>query len=739
LHIPSTHFAGIRRRPSELGLPALLVAVLAILLLAPLAGAVGSIRPLLLEGLALALFAVALARTQPGSLLQRVGQVLRAGPNLPLLLLVVYALVSSRLAPYKGFANSEWLRLAGGVTLYFVAAYATQTRDRFRSVVDGVIAVVLLGTLMEFARYAHSDNPMSAVFGNRQLLASFLLLAMPLLLTVSLVARNTRRKMVAQVAFIVVAAGLMMAQTRSAWAGALVSLAVLGTVYALRTGGLKQLARGKHRAALILVPVLGAVGLFVAVSLTSPALSARLSSLGTLASDTTLAWRLHQWSGTWEMIARHPWFGWGLGSYAVAINQFVPDSTPLDMLLRSGANLTQNAHNLYLQMLAELGILGTALYLWVLGAFFFTGFRALRRQESPSRFAVLAACLAAVAGQMVDALANPAYQFGEVSLFFWLILGIGMAAAGIAPQPAAAAAADTVATSRRRGFAPRLAWQGAMLSVACMVVGSGLALGQNFLPAEPIYLQLSRFDLTARSGTTGLQPGYRTPTVMSGECIEVQVAIQFVGSEVYDAERSPFLTYTIGGTAPAGCVVQQPAPNQNVFCVPVTAGAECNGKTADITATYVFRGQVLTRTASFNILGATCGLAATVDRPVLPATGNLETVVVTFPNPPANPAAAPMLRRVEIYPDVTLNRPGDVVPGANNTFQLRATAGRTYVLVFKTCDEFNRTCYLRLTVLVSSRTTFEPAPEPKPVDVPKPGEVPPVTTPTEPTVPTGTL
>jgi len=714
LHIPRL------RRTSELALPALLVAVLTILMLAPHVGAVTHLRPLLLEGLALGLFAVALARTQPGSLLQRAGVVLRSGPNLPLLLLVGYALVSSRLAPYKGLANSEWLRLAGGVTLYFVAAYATQARDRYRSVVDGLIAIALLGTLMEFAQYARGDSPMSALFGNRQLLASFLLLVMPLLLVVSLVARNAPRKVVAQIAFTVVAAGLMMAQTRSAWAGAFVSLAVLGAVYASRSAGVRQLARHKHRAALLLVPVIGTVGLYVAVSLTSPALNARLQTLAHLAGDTNVLWRQHQWLGSWQMVLAHPWFGWGLGSYAAVINQFVPDSTPLDMVLRSGANLTQNAHNLYLQTLAELGIFGTAIYLWAIGAFFFTGIRALRRQESPGRFAVLAACLAAVAGQMIDAVANPAYQFGEVSLLFWLVVGLGMSAAKIAPRTEAAPAVEVEPASRRRGFVPRLAWQGAMLALVGTVVASGFALGQDFLPAEPIYTQVTRFDVTARSGSTGIFPGYRQPTVMTGECIELQVALQFQGSNVYDAERSPFITYTVGGTAPAGCIVQQPPPNQNVFCVPSTAGTECNGKTADLTATYVFRGQVLTRTVSFNILGATCGVTASVDRPILPATGNLETVTVNFVNPPTG-SKAPLLKQVQIYPDVTLNRPGDVVPGPNNTFQLKAVAGRTYVLLYKTCDDFNRTCYIRLVVLVSTRTAFEQTTTPEP---PKGGEIP---------------
>jgi O-antigen ligase len=705
------------RRLSELTLPALLVAVLSLLLLAPHVTAISPHRPLLLEGLALGLFAVGLARTKPGSLWQRVGQVLRAGPNLPLLLLVAYALISSRLAPYKGFANTEWLRLAGGVTLYFVAAYATQSRDRYRSIVDGLIVLGLVATLAEFAQYARSDSPMAAVFGNRQLLASFLLLLMPLLLVVSLVARNTRRRLLAQIAFTVVAAGLLMAQVRSAWAGAVVALFVLGVIYVTRWSGLRQLLRSKHRAALLLVPAVAVVGLIVALSRSSPVLVSRMQTIGNLGGDVNVTWRLHQWEGTAKMIEARPWLGWGLGSYAVAINRFVPDSTPTDMVLRTGANLTQNAHNLYLQMLAELGVIGTALYLWVLGAFLFTGIRALRRQESASRFAVLAACLAAVVGQTVDALANPAYQFGEVSLLFWLVIGVGMAAAKIAPATEAVAAPETVPATRRR-LAPRLAWQGAMLSVVGTVVGSGIAWGQNFLPAEPIYTTVTRFDLTARSGSTGLIPGYRQATVQSGECIEVQVALQFRFSDVYQAERSPFLTYSIGGSAPAGCVVQQAPPHQNVFCVPVTAGNECNGKTVDITATYVFRGQPLTRTVTFTILGTACSYGATVDPPVVPATGNLETVTVTFQGAPTDPLTAPLLRRVEIYPNPTLSRPGDVQRLGNNQFQIRATAGRTYVFVYKTCDQFNRTCLIRLVVLVSSRTVFEqpPTPAPPPAD-----------------------
>jgi hypothetical protein len=242
-------------------------------------------------------------------------------------------------------------------------------------------------------------------------------------------------------------------------------------------------------------------------------------------------------------------------------------------------------------------------------------------------------------------------------------------------------------------------------------------LGQDFLPAQPIYTQISQFTLTGRSGSTGIYPGYAGPTVMSGECIELQVALQFVGSNVYQAELSPFIQYTIGGTAPAGSVVQQPSPNQNVFCVPATVGSEASGTQVDLTASYVFRGQTLTRTVSFAILGATCGIAGSVDRPVLPATGNLETVNVTFgaaggklpPQAQAGGTPTILLQQVQIFPNPTLARTSNVVVGANGTqLQLKADPGLTYVLLYRVQDRTTiRRCYIRLVVLVSSRTSFE--------------------------------
>lgn len=70
-----------------------------------------------------------------------------------------------------------------------------------------------------------------------------------------------------------------------------------------------------------------------------------------------------------------------------------------------------------------------------LAAFFGVAARALRRaEENPLRRRLLIGCVAAVAGQAVDAYSDGSWQFGAPSLFLWLLLGLGMAAAGLGEQ-----------------------------------------------------------------------------------------------------------------------------------------------------------------------------------------------------------------------------------------------------------------------------------------------------------------
>jgi hypothetical protein len=177
------------------------------------------------------------------------------------------------------------------------------------------------------------------------------------------------------------------------------------------------------------------------------------------------------WQGAWQLIRERPLLGWGIGSFPLEQTRTVPFAQSRELVQRMGPSLQEQAHNEYLQIGAELGVLGLALYLWVLGAFFHTGLRALRQREGGFRKLVLLGCLAGVAGQMLDALSNPAWRYADVSFLFWLMLGIGMVAARIPHRsPPRITGADGEPAPRRR-----LSWQGATLGLAVMIGGGAWA------------------------------------------------------------------------------------------------------------------------------------------------------------------------------------------------------------------------------------------------------------------------
>lgn len=113
------------------------------------------------------------------------------------------------------------------------------------------------------------------------------------------------------------------------------------------------------------------------------------------ASDPTTG-RTHVWHVTLQVIKTHPVIGSGLGAYGVAYTPFDP---------RNGVNRAEQAHNDYLQVLADTGIIGGVLGLFFIISLFRMG---IQRRQSPDVFrrgvatGALAACFAVLVHSFFD-------------------------------------------------------------------------------------------------------------------------------------------------------------------------------------------------------------------------------------------------------------------------------------------------------------------------------------------------
>src|SRR2546421_6121379 len=118
--------------------------------------------------------------------------------------------------------------------------------------------------------------------------------------------------------------------------------------------------------------------------------------LGSLNTDDPTTGRAHFWAVTVDIIKTHPILGIGLGAFSVVYTRY--DS-------RNGLFRLEQAHNDYLQVLSDGGIVGAALGLFFIISLFRLGFA---RRESHDNFrrgvatGALAGCFAVLVHSFFD-------------------------------------------------------------------------------------------------------------------------------------------------------------------------------------------------------------------------------------------------------------------------------------------------------------------------------------------------
>jgi putative inorganic carbon (HCO3(-)) transporter len=113
--------------------------------------------------------------------------------------------------------------------------------------------------------------------------------------------------------------------------------------------------------------------------------------------------RLNYWQGTWEIIKAYPFLGVGPGNFNLMMSRY--------------------AHNSYLQIWAEMGILGLISFIWIIAGIFKVCFRSLKNSFHKVRITVL---LTASAVFLIHNFFDFTFFLPETVYIWWIILGLAV-------------------------------------------------------------------------------------------------------------------------------------------------------------------------------------------------------------------------------------------------------------------------------------------------------------------------
>ncbi len=328
---------------------------------------------------------------------------------------ILYAGVTSYAFPSALLAMSLFLVL---MAVFFVAKDAIDTEEKLNFVlwvlisVGAVIALYaiyqyIIGVEMDTAWVDEESFDITtrayATFSNPNVLGEYLILVGSLAAGMLWKMKNWCGRLYYAGCFGVICLGLVATGSRGAMLGLMFS------------AGLFVLLSEKR-----LIP-LGVVLLFMMPFILPESLWARIASSVTM-SDSSSLYRVSIYTAALDII-RHYWVtGIGIGAF----NQIYP-------LFSFEAANAYHAHNLFLQEFIELGIVGFVVLLLLVLFFFQRLYSGMRTAPRRFRF-LLGAIFGGFAGLLLQGMTDHLWFDYRMVLFFWCLIGIGMATVRVAEQ-----------------------------------------------------------------------------------------------------------------------------------------------------------------------------------------------------------------------------------------------------------------------------------------------------------------
>lgn len=296
------------------------------------------------------------------------------------------------------------------ILFYFVIINTVDTKKKINTLIYMFIISATISSIYGLYQYKFGDvysqiwldmnmfedikMRVYSTFENPNVFGEYLLLVVPINFAVLFDEKKISNKFLILIMLAINTLALILTFSRGCWLGILVAIAIL------------LLSIDRRFIAL------GILGLFIAPFILPESIINRFTSIGNM-GDTSTSYRVAIWMGTIAMLKDY-WFS-GVGLGITSFNKVYP------VYAYSGA-ATEHSHNLYLQLIAENGLIGIIMFFGIIYNFYKeTIISACQKKKI-----VLIGIVSAILGFLVQSMTDHTWYNYRVVLIFWMVIAFGI-------------------------------------------------------------------------------------------------------------------------------------------------------------------------------------------------------------------------------------------------------------------------------------------------------------------------
>jgi len=337
----------------------------------------------------------------------------------PIIILIILSILSSIFSLHRNTSFWSMILLFNYLTIFYLVVHTIRTRSQLKQLIYLIIGVALFISVFglfkrfgvnPFPWWNYTDIPqnvhrLSSTYGNPDHLAGYMEMAIPLLLGLFLLGYRPGIIILLIYFCCLLLTALILSLSRGGWIGSFISMAFMAAAL---------LADRHFQKKKLLLALIGGFFAVALIVLSSTPVVERIRTLEQKDQTPNLRSRLLRWKGTFVMIKDHPLLGTGPGTFANIFTQYQPPGI---------ASRSMYAHNDYLHLTSEAGLLLVPVIIWMIVALFRKGFHKLKNPSRLVRGITLGA-LSGITAILVHSIADFNLHIPANAILFTILAAI---------------------------------------------------------------------------------------------------------------------------------------------------------------------------------------------------------------------------------------------------------------------------------------------------------------------------
>ena len=351
--------------------------------------------------------------------------------NIPILLFILVMSTSLLRSDFFRISLNDYVTLLFYFILYFFIRNNITDKIELKSFIKIFCLTSFIVSLYTLLQYYGCDPYLkglpylSSTIGQKNWISNYLAMIFPMIFSYFLLEKTKNKKLVYFIFLSTVYATLMICQSRGIWIS--ISLAAILAIYCIFKFKLFEVFRkNKKWLTLLLITFLIITIIYSTDNpLNKSAITVPQRALSTLdEQDPSINTRLLIWRTTFKMIKGRPIFGSGIGTFRMNYLDYQAQ------LLKENPNYIKyytkagEAHNEYLQMWAELGLIGLGLFLLIFYFIYRSVFKFFKRKEDTQDKLIVLSLITGITCFMIHSLFCFPLHVPVLGSIFFIIVGL---------------------------------------------------------------------------------------------------------------------------------------------------------------------------------------------------------------------------------------------------------------------------------------------------------------------------